>query len=210
MVRVKVCGITNLEDALVAVVAGADAVGFNFWPHSRRHIAPHRAAEIIARLPPFVTPVGVFVNAAPKQVERLAATTGVRMVQLHGDESAEEVASLARRGLAVLKTFHVGTQFRPQQLRRYPAVAGFLLDTDVRGRRGGTGETFDWQVARQAKRYGRVLLAGGLKPENVAEAVRHAQPYGVDVCTGVEEKPGLKNHALLREFIQRAKGVQGL
>lgn len=206
MVRVKVCGITSLEDALVAATAGADALGFNFWPPSPRYIEPRRAVEIVAHLPPFVTAVGVFVNESPAVVQHLARAGGVSAVQLHGDELPEDVAALAPSGLTVFKALRVGRNFRPQRLREYPGAAAFLLDAEVKGRRGGTGKTFDWRVAKQAGRYGRILLAGGLTVENAAEAVRQAQPYGVDVCTGVEKKPGRKDHARLREFIRRAKG----
>lgn len=207
MVRVKVCGITNLEDALVAAAAGADALGFNFWPPSPRYVAPRQAAEIIAHLPPFVLPVGVFVNQEPRSLERLVRLSGVRAAQLHGDESPHAAAALADDGLAVLKAFRVGRSFRPQQLLVYRGVAAFLLDADLKGQRGGTGRSFDWRRARAANRYGRILLAGGLTAENVAEAIAQAQPYGVDVCTGVETKPGRKDHFRVREFIQRAKSA---
>ena len=207
MVRVKVCGITNLEDALVAALAGADALGFNFWPRSPRYIAPRAAADIIAQLPPLVTSVAVVVDEPPAQVARLARRSGVRAVQLHGQESQQDVAALAADGFAVLKAVRVGRDFRPQQLRPYVGVDAFLLDTEVKGRRGGTGKSFDWKKARAANRYGRVLLAGGLTVENVGEAVAQARPYGVDVCSGVERRPGNKDHDLLREFIRRAKGV---
>ncbi len=207
MVRVKVCGITNLEDALVAALAGADALGFNFWPRSPRYIAPRAAADIIAQLPPLVTSVAVVVDEPPAQVARLARRSGVRAVQLHGQESPQDVAALAADGFAVLKAVRVGQDFRPQQLRSYVGVDAFLLDTEVKGRRGGTGKSFDWKKARAANRYGRVLLAGGLTVENVGEAVAQARPYGVDVCSGVERRPGNKDHDLLREFIRRAKGI---
>lgn len=207
MIRVKVCGITNLEDALVAALAGADALGFNFWPRSPRYIAPRAAADIIAQLPPFVTSVAVVVDEPPAQVARLARRSGVRAVQLHGQESPQDVAALAADGFAVLKAVRVGRDFRPQQLRSYAGVDAFLLDTEVKGRRGGTGKSFDWKKARAANRYGRVLLAGGLTVENVGEAVAQARPYGVDVCSGVERRPGSKDHDLLREFIRRAKRV---
>lgn len=214
MVRVKVCGITNLEDALVGVAAGADALGFNFWPRSPRYIEPRRAAELIAQLPPFVTPVAVVVNEERSRLERLVEQTGVRALQLHGEERPEEVAALAPtksgqagRAVAVVKAFRVGHSFRPQQLRRYAGVAAFLLDAEVKGQRGGTGKTFEWKWARPANRYGRILLAGGLTVENVAEAIRQAQPYGVDVCSGVEMKPGRKDHGRLRAFIEHAKGI---
>jgi len=205
MVRVKVCGITNLEDALVAAAAGADALGFNFWPESPRHIEARRAAELIAYLPPFITPVGVVVNESHAGVEHLARASGVRAVQLHGDELPEDAAALAAAGLTVIKAFRVGPGFRPQRLRDYAAAGAFLLDTRVTGKRGGTGKPFDWSVARRASPYGRILLAGGLTPENIADAIRQAQPWGVDVCTGVEKKPGVKDHKRLREFIRRAK-----
>ncbi len=207
MIRVKVCGITNLEDALVAALAGADALGFNFWPRSPRYIAPRAAADIIAQLPPLVTSVAVVVDEPPAQVARLARRSGVRAVQLHGQESPQDVAALAADGFAVLKAVRVGRDFRPQQLRSYVGVDAFLLDTEVKGRRGGTGKSFDWKKARAANRYGRVLLAGGLTVENVGEAVAQARPYGVDVCSGVERRPGNKDHDLLREFIRRAKKV---
>ena len=205
MVRVKICGLTNLEDALVAAAAGADALGFNFWPGSPRHIEARRAAELIAHLPPFITPVGVVVNESRAGVERLARASGVGAVELHGDELPEDAAALAAAGLTIIKAFRVGTGFRPQRLREFAAADAFLLDAQVKGKRGGTGRSFDWTVARRAAPFGRILLAGGLTPENVAEAICQAQPWGVDVCTGVEKKPGVKDHARLREFIRRAK-----
>lgn len=208
MIRVKVCGITNLEDALVATTAGADALGFNFWPASPRYLEPRRAKAIISHLPPFVTPVAVFVNESPPVVEALARMTGIKTVQLHGAEPPEDSSALVAHGLAVVKAFGVGRGFRPQSLRQYRGVVAYLLDSDVKGKRGGTGKTFDWKMARQANRFGRILLAGGLTVENVAEAIRQARPYGVDVCTGVEKKPGAKDHHRLREFIQTAKGIE--
>jgi len=208
MVRVKICGITTLDDALVAAAAGADALGFNFWPQSSRYLEPQRAADIITHLPPLVTPVGVFVNARPEEVERAARRAGLAAVQLHGDEGPEDVKALAADGLTVLKAVRVGPRFRPQVLRRYNGARAFLLDAEVKGARGGTGKTFDWKQARAARRYGRIILAGGLNPDNVAEAIAAAQPYGVDVCTGVENKPGVKDHERVREFIRRAKAVE--
>ena len=205
MVRVKVCGVTALDDALVAAAAGADALGFNFWPKSPRHIEARRAADIIAHLPPFVTPVGVFVDESPARIKSVAQASSIRAVQLHGNEPPEEAAALAAAGLAVFKAFSVGPGFRPQQLQRYSAADAFLLDVQVKGKRGGSGRPFDWRRAQMAGRYGRILLAGGLTPENIADAIRQAQPWGVDVCTGVEKKPGVKDHKRLREFIRRAK-----
>lgn len=205
MVRVKVCGITNLEDALLSAEAGADALGFNFWPKSKRYIDPGAAGAIIARLQSSVTPVGVFVDEEPASIERVVRRTGVRGVQLHGDESPETASALAAQGFLVLKAFRVGMGFQSEQLQPYEGVAGFLLDADVRGEKGGTGRTFDWSQAKAARRYGRVLLAGGLTVENVSEAIRQAQPFGVDVCTGVEQAPGCKDHRRLGEFVRLAR-----
>lgn len=205
MIRVKVCGITNLDDALVAAAAGADALGFNFWAGSKRFVEPEEAATIIQHLPPFVTPVGVFVDEKPERVENIAQRAGVRGLQFHGEESPDEVGKFAESGFTLIKAFRVGRRFQAQQLRRYSSADAFLLDAEVKGQRGGTGESFDWKRARAANRYGRVLLAGGLTVENLAEAIRQTQPYGVDVCTGVERKPGVKDHDLLRAFLQQAK-----
>jgi phosphoribosylanthranilate isomerase len=210
MVRVKVCGVTTLDDALVAAAAGADALGFNFWPESPRYLEPARAAEIIALLPPFVTAVGVFVDEPARMVQRIAEAGNVRVVQLHGDELPQDVDMLAAVGLTVVKAFRVGHQFRAQALKPYGRAGAFLLDASVKGKRGGTGKSFDWKKARGANRFGRIVLAGGLTAENVAEAVRAAQPFGVDVCTGVESKPGVKDHSLVREFIRAAKAAPGV
>lgn len=208
MVRVKICGITTLDDALVAAAAGADALGFNFWRESARYLGPQRAAEIIAHLPPLVTPVGVFVNAAPEEVLRTARRLGLGAVQLHGEEGPDAVKALVAEGLAVLKAVRVGARFRPQELKRYDAARAFLLDADVKGARGGTGKRFDWKRARAARRFGRIILAGGLSPDNVAEAIAAAEPFGVDVCTGVEKQPGVKDHERVREFIRQAKRAE--
>ncbi|MFQ5817326.1 MAG: phosphoribosylanthranilate isomerase [Terriglobia bacterium] len=205
MVRVKVCGITNRGDALAASEAGADALGFNFYRGSPRYIAPEDVERIVAALPPFVTPVGVFVNESRHVVQSLAAQCAIRTVQLHGDELPADVAALAP--LAVIKTFAVGPRWRPQMLKNYQACDAFLLDTRVKGKRGGTGKRFDWQQARRAKVYGRVILAGGLTLENIEEAIASVKPYGVDVCTGVERRPGKKDLRRLRDFIRRTRAA---
>ncbi|MFQ5927080.1 MAG: phosphoribosylanthranilate isomerase [Terriglobia bacterium] len=205
MVRVKVCGITNRGDALAAIEAGADALGFNFYLGSPRYIEPEEAERIVAELPPFVTPVGVFVNESRQVMKSLAARCDLRTVQLHGDELPAAVAALAP--LAVIKAFAVGRRWRPQLLKNYKDCAAFLLDTGVKGKRGGTGKRFDWQQARRAKAYGRLILAGGLTPENIEDAIAAVKPYGVDVCTGVERHPGKKDLRRLRNFIQRARAA---
>ena len=208
MTRVKICGITNLRDALLAAEAGADALGFNFWRGSPRFIEPAKAKRIIAELPPLVTPVGLFVNESPGGVKRVAKQTGLSTVQLHGDESPQEVKGLVAAGLTVIKVVTVGRDFRAAGLRAFAAADAFLLDAQVKGLRGGTGRKFDWAKARAARRYGQIILAGGLTPGNIARAIRAAQPYAVDVSSGVERRPGRKDPEKVRRFISRAKGVR--
>lgn len=205
MTRVKICGITRLPDALAAAEAGADALGFNFWPGSSRYIAPSRARRIVEQLPPLVTPVAVFVNEPTAGVKRKAKRAGITTVQLHGEESPKQAEALVRAGLTVIKALSVGEGFRVARLRAYKNVAGFLLDTQVKGLRGGTGKTFDWSKARVARRIGKIFLAGGLTPANVARAIRAARPYAVDVSSGVERRPGIKDAKKVREFIRRAQ-----
>ncbi len=202
-VLVKVCGITRLEDALAAVRYGADALGFNFWPKSKRHISPAAAARIIRQLPPFITPVGLFVNASRAGMARDARRSGVRVLQLHGDE-----APSACNGLPwpVIKALPVRDGRWAEQAARY-RVSALLLDAPSEGY-GGSGQRFDW---RHLRRRGEVtvplLLAGGLTPANVAQAVRLARPYGVDVASGVESAPGVKDARKLAAFIRAAKRV---
>ncbi len=199
-VRVKICGITRLEDALAAVRLGADALGFNFWPRSRRYLAPAAAREIVRRLPPLVTTVGVFVDPSREEVLEAVAASGVQVVQLHGDEPPALCEALP---LAVLKAIRVRNAASLEALRAYP-VAGFLLDSDSSGY-GGSGATFDWSLAAAAAAERPVILAGGLRPDNVAEAVRTVRPHGVDVASGVESAPGVKDEQLMRRFIEAAK-----
>lgn len=199
MVHAKICGITNREDALCAVNCGADAVGFIFYQKSPRYVAPEKAAEIICDLPPFVTPVGVFVNAP--HIDATVKLAGLRAIQLHGDEPPE--ACLGHE-VPVIRTLRVGSEFDVLALRSYP-VHTFLLDTARAGSYGGTGETFDWAKAREAKNYGRIILSGGLNPDNVREAIEQVAPYAVDTSSGVEAEPGKKDHKKVRDFLTRAK-----
>jgi phosphoribosylanthranilate isomerase len=206
--RVKICGITAWDDARLSVDLGASALGFNFHPPSPRAISPADAWKIIRRLPPFVEAVGVFVNWPPLVVAALARALRLHTVQLHGAESPEEVASLARTH-RVIKAVQVKRGFRPTGLSRYRGADGILLDGFARGLHGGTGRTLDWKLARAARRYGRIILAGGLTPENIAEAIRVAEPYAVDVASGVEVSPGRKDPARLRALfaaIERTRG----
>jgi phosphoribosylanthranilate isomerase len=199
MVRIKICGITNLEDARLAADLGAQALGFNFYPLSPRKVDPEAARAIIAQLPPLVLSVGVFVDEDAGVVRDLAARVGLDWVQLHGQESPEYCRSLGRR---VIKAFRIKDAASLAFLAVYQGAAqALLLDTYRTGQVGGTGETFDWQLARRAHEYGRIILAGGLTPENVAQAIRVAQPQAVDVASGVEAAPGKKDPEKLRKFI---------
>jgi phosphoribosylanthranilate isomerase len=198
--RVKICGITRLEDARLAVELGAAALGFNFYPPSPRYIAPAAAAEIIRRLPPFVTPVGVFANETDAEhVAALARVARVIAIQLHGPRFPESSGPL--EGFLLIRAVAVREDFRPDELGRLKANA-FLLDTFDPNLHGGTGKTFNWSMAREAARYGPIILilAGGLTPENVGEAIREVRPFAVDVASGVESAPGIKDAAKLRAF----------
>jgi len=199
--RVKVCGITNWADARLALDAGADALGFNFCRASPRYVSPAKAQRIIRRLPKEAVVVGVFVNRSPADVARIARMLRLDFVQLHGEESAKDVADLARSH-RVIRALRVALRFRVAALREFPGVAAFLLDGHHRKARGGTGRSFDWHIARRAARFGPIILAGGLNPENVARAIRIARPAAVDVASGVEARPGKKDPALVRAFLE--------
>ena len=205
--RVKICGITTWEDARLSIDLGASALGFNFYPPSPRAVSPADAWSIIRRLPPFVEAVGVFVNWPPLVVDALARALRLGSVQLHGAESPVEVDELIRKQ-RVIKAVQVKPGFRVASLARYRAADALLLDGYSRELHGGTGRKLDWNVARQARRYGRIVLAGGLKPENVAEAIRVAQPYAIDVASGVEARPGRKDPARLRALFAAMEGAR--
>jgi len=198
-VRVKICGITNYHDAVLALDLGADALGFNFFQQSPRCLDTAAARDIIRRLPPLITTVGVFVNVPdPDEAAELARAAGVQVLQLHGDESAEYCRRLAH--FPVIKAFRIGRAPDLQSLRDFPAQS-FLFDARDEQRYGGTGRTFDWLLARPAALEFRILVAGGLNPSNVAEMIRDVRPYGVDVCSGVESRPGRKDAAKLAAFM---------
>jgi phosphoribosylanthranilate isomerase len=202
-VRVKICGVTRLEDALAAARLGADAVGFNFWPRSKRFLPPPAAAAIVARLPPSVATFGVFVDPSRAELEEALALSGVGVAQLHGDEAPELCLGLA---VPVVKAIRVREGRDLARLASYE-VRAFLLDAPSAGY-GGSGETFDWGLAAEAARELPVLLAGGLTPDNVADAVRAVRPLGVDVASGVESSPGVKDPARMELFVRRAKAAQ--
>jgi phosphoribosylanthranilate isomerase len=202
-VKIKICGITNWNDAKRAAEDGADLLGFNFYPPSPRYIEPTNARRITLRLPKRIATVGVFVNQREDLMLEIARIVPLDYLQLHGDESPDAVERLSRR-VWVIKAFQVRRPFRTARLNRFPANA-FLLDGFSPALRGGTGNTFEWRLARQAKQYGRIFLAGGLRPENVAAAIRFVRPYAVDVCSGVEATPGRKDPAKLRDLIQAVR-----
>ena len=200
--RIKVCGITRLEDALACVEAGVDAVGFNFWAGSKRHVAVARATQIAAALPPGVLRVGVFVRAEPLEVRDTVAAVGLGAVQLHGDE---DPADYAGAGVPLWQVLRIGSSLPESVSVR---AAEVLLDAKVEGF-GGSGRSFDWSLARAARRYGLPFwLAGGLSPANVGEAVRRAEPSGVDVASGVESRPGLKDPELVRAFVAAVRAAE--
>jgi phosphoribosylanthranilate isomerase len=206
-VKVKICGITNWTDAKRAIAAGADLLGFNFYPGSPRYITPARARRIVRRLPKGVAAVGVFVNETEDRTIEIARAVGLDYVQLHGDESPASVARIART-LPVIKAIRVRKPFRGSQIAPFKRVGAILLDAFDRRARGGTGKTFDWALARSAKRYGRIFLAGGLTPENVGEAIRIARPYAVDVCSGVEASPRKKDPVRMKNLMLAVRAAR--
>jgi phosphoribosylanthranilate isomerase len=201
-VRVKICGVVRLEDALLAARLGADAIGFNCWPGSKRYLPPDAVRAIVDRLPPFVTSVGVFVNQPPSEVLATAARTGIGAIQLHGDEPGQDCRGAP---LPVIKALRITGPETLATMERY-RVQAFLLDAPSAGF-GGSGTTFDWSLARAAAQRATVILAGGLTPENVGNAIREVRPWAVDVASGVESSPGIKDADKLARFIARAKEI---
>ena len=199
---VKICGITREEDAIAAAAHGAHAIGFIFWEKSPRYIDPYAARRIVAALPPFVTPVGVFVNQDVAHVNAVAALARLGAVQLHGDEDPTYAALIARpviRAVGADESFEVGS------LDRWPDRTVILLDAHDPVARGGTGRTTDWSLAATAAKHRRIVLSGGLGPENIGRAIDRVKPFGIDVSSGVESAPGVKDHQLLRALFQNMK-----
>jgi phosphoribosylanthranilate isomerase len=200
---VKICGITGAEDAEAAVAAGAGAIGFVFWPESPRFIDPYRARAIRARLPPFVTAVGVFVNQPLEHVTGVASLVRLGAVQLHGDETPEYAVRIST---PVMKAVSIAAA-RGESLTAWPAATTLLLDVYDPVTRGGTGRTIDWAAAAEVAAKRRILLAGGLTPDNVAAAVEQVRPFGIDVSSGVERAPGVKDHQRLRALFEALHGI---
>jgi len=199
MVRVKICGITKPEDAKLAAELGAHAIGLNFYEQSSRCITPFAAAELIRRLPPFVAAIGVFVNWAEAPVIALCKALRLSAAQLHGDESPRVVERVSAR-LPVIKALRHGQGGAAPDFSPFRGVSAFLLDSALSGQYGGSGMTGNWHLARTAAQSHRIILAGGLTPENVGEAIRIVRPYAVDVASGVESRPGKKDPAKLQAF----------
>jgi phosphoribosylanthranilate isomerase len=207
MTLIKICGMTNLEDALAAVDAGADALGFNFYERSPRYLEPEKARNIVEQLPASILKVGVFVNVeSPADVKEIARVAGIEMLQLHGDESPEYCETLS--DYPVMKALGVSEQFQPEDVVQY-YVDAILLDTSDRNLRGGTGRPFDWNIAQIVKRLSpKLFLAGGLSPENVGEAIALVEPYAVDTCSALESSPGRKSYPRMHQFVQAVRNVK--
>lgn len=206
-VKVKICGVRTPEEARAAVEAGADALGFNFWPRSPRYIAPAEAALIADQLPPLLSLIGVFVNETRDRIIEAAETVGLHAVQLHGDEPPDFCEGFG--SVRVIKALRVGDDFDCRVLETY-RVAMILLDTSVKGTYGGTGHRFDWRKAIEAKRYAPIILAGGLRADNIAEAITSVRPAAVDVCSGIEAEPGRKDLRKLRELMKEVARANAL
>jgi phosphoribosylanthranilate isomerase len=205
MTRVKICGITEVEDARDAALLGVDAIGLNFYPKSPRYIDAGRAAQIIEKLPPFITTVGVFVNHPdPQSLEDFALSLGLHAVQLHGNETPDYCSMIQR--VKVIKALRVDSNFRVDTLRGY-GWGAFLLDGCAPDQFGGTGNSFNWELVFGANAFGSIIIAGGLNPDNVAQVVGTLHPFAVDVASGVESRPGKKDYEKMRRFIEAVHRV---
>jgi phosphoribosylanthranilate isomerase len=202
MTLVKICGITRLEDALDAAALGASAIGLVFWPGSPRAVDPIAARAIVEALPPLVTPIGVFVDQPESEVDRIAGNVRLGAVQLHGRESPAYCARLRR---PVIKAFGVDESFDEAQMEPYPAGVTVLLDARDDTKRGGTGRRIDWTVAARVAAKRRTVLAGGVDASNVEDAIRAVRPFAIDVSSGVEREPGVKDHAKMRALFEAVK-----
>jgi len=207
MVKIKICGITNIEDAKVAVAAGADALGFVLYRKSPRFVEAAVVRRIVAELPPFVLPVGVFVNEELSLVRALMDECGLALAQLHGDETAFYCQDLGRPVMKALRLKDRGTFLTLAEFKGRANVRGVLIDAFSDQAYGGTGQTVDWTLAQEAAQSTPIVLAGGLTPANVAEAITRVRPYGVDVSSGVELSPGKKDHDKVKAFIHSARLV---
>ena len=203
MTRIKICGITNLDDGLEAIAAGVDALGFVFVPNTPRYITPSQAKLVIKQLPPFITNVGLFVDNEIGEIEDIVNHCKLDAVQLHGNESPEMCTKI-RFQTKVIKSFHVKKELQVlrNEIENY-RVDAYLLDTFIKGKAGGTGQTFDWRIAEGLSQ--RIIVAGGLTPNNIGTAIAQLQPYGVDVSSGVEKSPGKKDTNKIYSFVRQVR-----
>jgi len=200
---IKICGLTTREDVETCLTLGVKWLGFNCFPKSKRYISPEKIRKLLSIIPPEVITVGVFVNESIKEVNQVMEYTGIQLVQLHGDESPEYTQSLNNK---YIRAFRVSPQFQLEMIMKYQ-VTHFLLDTYHPNFYGGTGASFNWEIAKKAKTLGNVILAGGLTPDNVKEAIMTVRPFGVDVCSGVEVSPGVKDLKLVEAFISTVQNT---
>jgi phosphoribosylanthranilate isomerase len=206
-IQIKICGVTNANDAKTCVELGAQMIGLNFYPQSPRYIEPKVARQIIEALPTHIDAVGVFVSGNADEIRRTANAATVDCVQLHGDFSPEVARELARE-FRVFRVFSTHPQFRPEDVTSFPDC-DVLLDAYHPELRGGTGQTCDWSAARATLRFSRsLILSGGLNPKNVASAIKAVTPHAVDVCSGVESAPGVKNHGAIKDFIAAVRAAE--
>jgi phosphoribosylanthranilate isomerase len=211
MVKVKICGVTNYDDALLAANLGADFIGLNFYKDSPRKVSVKNAKEIVSKMPPFVAVAGVFVDEPLEELVKTAKKVPLKYIQLHGSETPEYCAQAAQSsGLPVIKAFRISDEKSLEEIPKYSESASFfLLDAFVPGEQGGTGEVFNWDLAVKAKEYGKpVFLAGGLTPENLTEAILKVQPFAVDAASGVERLERRKDYDKLNKFIRAARGLK--
>jgi phosphoribosylanthranilate isomerase len=208
-VQIKICGITKVEDANACTELGADMIGLNFYPQSSRYIQPQRARQIVEGIPHSIHAVGVFVDPAASEVRAIAKITGIECVQLHGDVPSDTCRELARE-FRVIRAFSTGSHFQPKDAAPF-SECDVLLDAYHAGLRGGTGLTCDWPAARATLPFARFLiLSGGLNAHNVGQAIATVAPHAVDVCTGVESAPGVKDHRAIEKFIAAARTAEHL
>jgi len=200
MIRTKICGITRLEDALTSVRYGANALGFNFYEKSPRYISPDKALDIINQLPPFVSVVGLFVNDSYDKIKKITNMCGFRTIQLHGDESPDFCSKF--KSNRVIKALRIKQESDLENIKKYD-VCGYILDSFSPDTYGGTGLSFDWNVLGKIDSAKNIIVAGGINPDNIEHLLRTVVPYGVDICSGVELSPGVKDEKLIREIMSK-------
>jgi phosphoribosylanthranilate isomerase len=210
MIKIKICGVTNAEDAIWAANLGADYVGLNFYPPSPRKVSPKNAKDIAAQLPPFVIPVGIFVNEPVTSIAKVVKSVPLKVVQLHGQETPEICREIKALGVQVIKAISLEAPLNAGDLAAYAdTVDFFLFDSGTEQTPGGSGQTFDWSWLQAASALGKPwFLAGGLNPDNVKDALKQAQPPAVDVCSGVERLPSRKDFEAMKRFIQTVRAIK--